>query len=148
VIFGSWAGLKRLAHRRAIQSDNKRVEDKMIISQKRTDSENVIRMLCDSYPRCFSEKQRRPLKQDITADIIKDPDFKVAPELTTAAVEWYESHISYSHAMSVAGSKRIDLDGREVGTMTEQEAISARQKITELMRSETNNARCRAPSRS
>jgi sRNA-binding protein len=86
----------------------------------RADSENTILMLCEHYPSCFSEKQRRPLKRDIAADIKRDDDFTVASELIISAVEWYESHISYDYALSVAGSKRIDLNGREVGTVTEQ----------------------------
>jgi hypothetical protein len=53
----------------------------------RTDNERVIRMLCEHYPKCFSEepKQRRPLKPDIAADIVRDDDFAVAPEMITAA---------------------------------------------------------------
>jgi sRNA-binding protein len=100
----------------------------------RTDNERVIRMLCEHYPKCFSEepKQRRPLKPDIAADIVRDDDFAVAPEMITAAVEWYQSHIGYDHAMTIAGSKRIDLNGREVGTVTEQEALFAKHKIYEF----------------
>jgi sRNA-binding protein len=113
----------------------------------RTDSENVIRMLCDSYPRCFSERQRRPLKQNITADIIRDKDFAVAPEMITAAVEWYESHISYDYAMSIAGSKRFDLDGHEVGTVTEQEALCAKQKIDEFNKKRTEQRTALSPVR-
>jgi len=100
----------------------------------REDSENVLRTLCDSYPKCFFEdpKQRRPLKPDIAADIIADPEFKVLPVMITAAIDWYMSHVGYRYATSFAGSKRIDLDGREVGTVTEQEALAAKQRIGEI----------------
>jgi sRNA-binding protein len=100
----------------------------------RTDNEEVIRMLCKHYPACFFEeaRQRRPLKKNIAADIISDHDFAVAPEMIKAAVEWYGSHISSDYAMSVAGTKRVDLDGHEVGTVTKQEALFAKQRIYEF----------------
>jgi len=99
----------------------------------RIDSENIIKMLCESYPKCFfgEARQRRPLKQNIEADIIKDQDFDVAPEMIRAAMEWYKSHIGYDHALSSIGAKRIDLNGCEVGTVTESEALAARQGIAD-----------------
>jgi sRNA-binding protein len=99
-------------------------------------------MLCESYPKCFFEnpKQRRPLRKDITADITKDKHFVVAPEMITAAVEWYKTHIGYDYAMSIAGAKRIDLDGKEVGTVTEQEALGAKQRIDEINRKNNERA--------
>jgi len=71
------------------------------------------------------------LKQNIVADLVKDPDFDVAPELIESAVNWYKSHIGYDYAVSTIGSKRIDLNGREVGTVTEAEARAARQGISD-----------------
>src|SRR5450432_3326211 len=90
-------------------------------------------MLCKHYPACFFEKneQRRPLKQNIVTDIIRDADFEAAPELITAAVEWYRSHISYAYA-TIAGAKRMDLDGNGVGTVTIEEALVARQRVDEF----------------
>jgi sRNA-binding protein len=115
----------------------------------RTDSENVIRMLCDHYPKCFFEdpKQRRPLKQDIATDIIADPDFNVVHEGIAAALDWYKQHIGYrGFAMSNAGARRIDLDGREVGTVTEQEAIAARQQLNDY-HEERNEKAATSPTR-
>jgi len=91
-------------------------------------------MLCEHYPKCFFEeaKQRRPLKRDIAADIVRDDDFAVAPEMITAALDWYKSHVGYDYATTIAGSKRIDMHGREVGTVTEQEAMSAKKRIDEF----------------
>jgi sRNA-binding protein len=99
----------------------------------RSDNEQVVRMLCEQYPKCFFDepRQRRPLKQNIVADLVKDPDFDVAPELIESAVNWYRSHIGYDYAVSTIGSKRIDLNGREVGTVTEAEALVARQGIAD-----------------
>jgi sRNA-binding protein len=88
----------------------------------RAESESVIRMLAEHYPKCFFEEPRRrlPLKKNITTDIIKDGDFDVSPEMIEAAVGWYESHVGYDYAMSIAGSKPIDLDGCPFGTVTKQ----------------------------
>jgi sRNA-binding protein len=99
----------------------------------RIDIENVVLMLCNTYPKSFFEdpRQRQPLKDNIAADIIADPELQVSPAMIAAAVEWYESHVSYDYVMS-AGSKRIDLDGRAVGTVTEQEARAARHRIDEF----------------
>jgi sRNA-binding protein len=109
------------------------VKHPAIYQPSRTESENVILMLCKHYPACFFEKneQRRPLKQNIVTDIIRDADFEAAPELITAAVEWYEGHISYAYA-TIAGAKRIDLDGNGVGTITIEEALVARQRVNEF----------------
>jgi sRNA-binding protein len=89
-------------------------------------------MLCRSFPKCFFEdpKQRRPLKHNIAADIIEDPDFQVSPAMITAALEWYTNHVGYDY-VTLAGSKRIDLDGREVGTVTEQEFLAAKHRIND-----------------
>ena len=91
-------------------------------------------MLSTHYPKCFFEegRQRRPLKLGIATNIIADKDFDANPELIAAGVDWYISHISYQISLSVAGSKRIDLDGCEVGTVTEQEAIAAQQRANEI----------------
>ena len=98
----------------------------------RDDSEQIIRMLCEHYPKCFFEnpRQRRPLKKNIDRDIIDDKNFEVAPELITAALEWYCGHVGYDYA-ATAGVKRVDLSGNEVGTVTEQEAITAKSNVIE-----------------
>jgi sRNA-binding protein len=100
-------------------------------------NEQIIRMLCEHYPKCFFEdsRQRRPLKQKIVTDIISDQDLDVSPELITAAVDWYKSNIGYEgFAMSIPGAKRIDLNGNEVGTVTEQEALAAQQRLDDFHR--------------
>jgi sRNA-binding protein len=99
----------------------------------RDEHEQVIHMLCDHYPKCFFEdsRQRRPLKKNIAADIIKDPNFEVDPDRISAAIDWYKSHIGYDYGLATIGVKRLDLSGVEVGTVTEAEAITARQAIAE-----------------
>lgn len=98
----------------------------------REEGEQVTLMLYKHYPACFFEegKLRRPLKHGITADIIKN-DFQVAPELIIAVVNFYKNHMGYK-MQTVAGSKRIDLDGRETGTVTEQEAMDAKRELDEI----------------
>ena len=96
----------------------------------RDEQEQVVHMLCDHYPKCFFDNpmQRRPLKKNIAADIVKDSNFQADSDRIIAAVDWYKSHISYDYALSAIGVKRIDLTGAEVGTVTEAEALEARQR--------------------
>ena len=62
-------------------------------------------------------------------DVQRD-GFPAAKELITAAVNWYQSHFAYQHSLQ-AGARRIDLDGNEVGTVTERENSNAQKKIKE-----------------
>ena len=98
----------------------------------RDDNENVVRMLCDNYPKCFFEnpRHRRPLKKDIAMDVLKDGSLDVAPEMIHAAVDWYKSHVGYHIVSSTPRTKRIGLDGKDAGTITEPEAIAAQQEVT------------------
>jgi sRNA-binding protein len=97
----------------------------------REECEEAIRMLAERYPKCFFEepRQRLPLKKNILADLQND-GFPAAYELLSAAVDWYMSHFSYRYALE-AGAKRVDLNGREVGTVTELEHATAQKKIKE-----------------
>ena len=82
---------------------------------------------------------RLPLKNDIMADLQKD-GFPVAFEMLGAALDWYRSHFSYQHNL-VAGTKRIDLNGREAGTVTEKEQRDAQKKIRDdQQKLDRNNA--------
>ena len=95
----------------------------------REENEDVIWMLADRYPKCFfaDPRMRRPLKKNIVADLQQD-GFPVAYELMTAAVGWYQTHFGYQHSIE-AGAKRINLNGEEVGTVTELEQLAAQKKI-------------------
>ncbi len=103
----------------------------------RDESENVVRMLCDNYPKCFFDnpRHRRPLKKDIAMDVIKDKNFDVEPELIHAGIDWYKSHIGYHIVCSTPGTKRVDLNGKIVGTISESEAIAAQQEVESINRS-------------
>ena len=97
----------------------------------REETEETIRMLVDRYPKCFfvGPRPRRPLKKNITADLQQD-GFPAAYELIASAVEWYQSHFGYQYSLET-GARRINLNGKEVGTVTEQEHLAAEKKIKE-----------------
>jgi sRNA-binding protein len=103
----------------------------------RTESEDTIRVLADRYPKCFFEdpKMRRPLSKDILADLQREgllsPSFR-------SAVGWYQGNFGYQYTLQ-AGAKRVDLDGKEVDTVTEQEQREAEKYITERKRGQREN---------
>jgi sRNA-binding protein len=93
--------------------------------------ESAIELLVESYPKCFflDPEKRRPLKHNIGVDLTKD-GVALAPELVRAAIGWYESHFGYQLALQ-PGVKRIDLRGKEVGTVTELEHRKAQKYVHE-----------------
>jgi sRNA-binding protein len=97
----------------------------------RQELEDCLLMLAERYPRCFfvNPRLRQPLKKNIEADLQKDGF--ASPELISASVDWYKSHISYQYNLET-GAKCLDLDGKEVGTVTELEQRAARMKILEI----------------
>ena len=97
------------------------------------DKNNVIQMLAENYPKCFFEtaRYRRPLKKNIVADLERE-GFPVAPELLSASIDRYMSNYSYQYNQQQAGTKRVDLNGAEVGTVSEPEAIAAQTKVSEI----------------
>jgi len=97
----------------------------------RQELEDCLLMLTERYPRCFfvNPRLRQPLKKNIEADLQKDGF--ASPELISASVDWYKSHISYQYNLE-AGAKCLDLDGKEGGTVTELEQRAARMKIREI----------------
>jgi sRNA-binding protein len=94
-------------------------------------------MLAQRFPKCFFEspKLRRPLKKDILTDLqlegFASPTFR-------SAIAWYEGNFGYQYALQ-AGAKRIDLDGKEVDTVTEQEHHDAEKYIAERKRMQREN---------
>jgi ProQ/FINO family len=97
----------------------------------RGEIEAGIRILVEKYPSCFFSDPplRRPLKKTIVADLVKS-GVPMASELITPTIEWYQSHFGYQHSLH-AGAKRLDLNGKEVATVTEQEAKNAQKYIQE-----------------
>jgi sRNA-binding protein len=103
----------------------------------RTESEDTIRMLAERFPKCFFEdpKMRRPLKKDILADLQHDG---LLASSFRSAVGWYQGNFGYQYALQ-AGARRIDLDGKEVDTVTEQEQRDAEKYIAERKRAQREN---------
>ena len=107
------------------------------MTPNRTGSEDIIQMLAQRFPKCFFEspKLRRSLKKDILADFqlegFASPTFRLA-------IAWYEGNFGYQYALQ-AGAKRIDLDGKEVDTVTEQEHRDAEKYIAERKRMQREN---------
>jgi sRNA-binding protein len=99
---------------------------------ERQELEDGIHMLVEKYPKCFfvDPRLRRPLKKNIVVDLQKD-GIAMPPELISASVDWYKSHISYQYCLE-AGAKCLDLDGKEAGTVTESEHRGAQKKILEI----------------
>jgi sRNA-binding protein len=97
----------------------------------RDENETTIRQLVNKYPKCFFEdpRQRIPLKKNIAADLQMD-GFPAAYEVIVSAVEWYMSHFAYQYALQ-AGAKRINLNGKEAGTVTQQEYLNSQKRIKE-----------------
>jgi ProP effector len=97
----------------------------------RQEVEGAIELVCELYPKAFfaNAGKRHPLKNDIVTDLVKD-GVGVAPELLRQAIDWYQSSFGYQMALQ-AGVKRIDLNGRPVGTVTETEQNVARKYIAE-----------------
>jgi sRNA-binding protein len=103
----------------------------------RTESEEIIQALALRFPKCFFEnpKLRRPLKKDILADLqlegFSSPSFR-------SAIEWYKGNFGYQYRLQ-AGEKRIDLDGKEVDTVTELEQRKAEEYVAERKRGQRDN---------
>src|SRR5262249_58940733 len=103
----------------------------MFYRYNRAEVGDVIRLLADKYPKSFFEnpRLRRPLKRNILADL-EQAGFPAPRDLTAAAVNFYQGHFGYLLALQ-AGAKRIDLEGKEVGTVTELEQDTACKKFKE-----------------
>jgi ProP effector len=97
----------------------------------RNEVEDFIQMLTDQYPKCFftNPKLRRPIKKGIEADLEKN-GCRIPHHMIARVVEFYTGHFGYKYNLQ-AGAKRIDLNGKEVGTVTEQEQQSAQTYIKE-----------------
>jgi sRNA-binding protein len=95
------------------------------------DHNKVIDCLSELYPRCFfrDPKKRLPLKVNITADIEKAADPSLAQFNVGAAVAWYTGHVGYDYCCATAGNERVDLNGKVVGKVTENEARDAQARI-------------------
>jgi hypothetical protein len=92
------------------------------------------------FPKAFFEdgRKRRPLKPNILADIERLGCNELIGTDVGKAVEYYMSHLGYQIGLSEAGTIRIDLDGRPVIKVTEQEARTAQQRVVEIKKAMTD----------
>ena len=90
--------------------------------------EDFVSELAFSYPKCFVTDLRlkRPLKKNIILDLEKDRFLD--DEKREAAIAFYTRDWNYERKLQ-AGAKRIDLDGKEVGTVTELEEREAMERV-------------------
>jgi sRNA-binding protein len=91
--------------------------------------DDAIESLSEQFPKAiFPDPAKRvPLKEGIEADLQKD-DVGLSPELLHRAIEFYQTHFTYQHAL-VAGTPRIDLSGQRAGTVTAAQQHEAGQYI-------------------
>jgi sRNA-binding protein len=90
--------------------------------------EQLIEYLAKTYPKTFFTQPhlKRPLKKNILLDL--ETDRVLDDDRREAAVSFYQRDWCYE-ATLLAGAKRIDLNGKEVGTVTPQEQIEAQKRV-------------------
>jgi sRNA-binding protein len=103
----------------------------------REDRDRAIQALAREYPKTFFVigERRKPLKhdidKDIEADIAKDNDHPLLDYDIGDALAWYQSHVGYQKACSIAGASRLDLQGKPVSKITVNEARDAEEQAQE-----------------
>ncbi len=90
--------------------------------------EELIQYLATTYPKAFFVQPhlKRPLKKNILLDL--EQDRVLDDDRREAALNFYTRDWNYEQTLQ-AGAKRIDLNGKEVGTVTELEEREARQRV-------------------
>src|SRR5262249_8555067 len=85
----------------------------------------IVAKLAAQYPGGFFQDPRvpLPLKKNILADL-RAAGFPFTADEVAEAIDWYKSAFGYRYAVQ-AGAKRVDLDGREAGTVTLAEQRAA-----------------------
>jgi ProP effector len=100
----------------------------MAISKEKIDG--VLALLCNQFPKAFFmyEGRRRPLKIGIHRDLDAALDASVDRKILHAALRFYTRNVGYRRAQK-AGAARIDLAGEAVGTVSEEDALSAQRAV-------------------
>ena len=90
--------------------------------------EELIQHLATTYPKAFFVQPylKRPLKKNILLDLERDRILD--DDRREAALNFYTRDWNYEHTLQ-AGAKRIDLNGKEVGIVTELEEREARERV-------------------
>src|SRR4051794_21630536 len=95
-------------------------EEGQSMNEWRKKVEQTIELLCREFPQCFVqfERQRRPLKVGILADILARLGDRIERQQLGPALRFYVSNVFYRRAQR-AGVPRIELDGNPAGTVSE-----------------------------
>jgi len=116
---------------KSLAPTTKNRENIMTYSYNRYETEAAIRILCEAYPNCFFEDPhlRRPLDNCIISDLEKDGALEDY-DLLVHAVKFYQNNFGYRYKI-LAGAGKINLDGKEVGIVTESEFLRTQKGIKE-----------------
>ncbi len=98
-------------------------------SKNRTANMAALQQLMEAYPEVFSRENVRPLKIGIQEDLVADE--KLAKNKIKRALASYVRSPQYYRSIRV-GADRIGLDGQSAGTVSEQEAKHAKEKLKEI----------------
>ena len=98
-------------------------------AKNRAANQAALQTLFDTYPEVFSRDNVRPLKIGIQEDLIADE--KLARNRIKRALASYVRNPHYLRSLK-AGADRIGLDGAAVGTVTEDEAAHAQEKLNQI----------------
>jgi ProP effector len=97
----------------------------MIMSKKSRDlASAAMALLSGRFPRCFDERNRRPLKIGINADVVVAMAGTMTARDVASALRFYTGSVLYQRALT-AGAGRLDLDGNLAGMVTPQEEAAA-----------------------
>ena len=106
--------------------------------------EELINYLAETFPKAiFTQPHlKRPLKKNVIADLEKNNILD--PDKREAAIGFYTRDWAYERTLQ-AGAKRVNLNGVEVGTVTETEEREAKARVQAKKkeikeRNEANNA--------
>ena len=84
----------------------------------------AMALLGERFPRCFDERNRRPLKIGINADVVVAMAGTMTARDVANALRFYTGSVLYQRALT-AGVGRLDLDGNLAGRVTPQEEAAA-----------------------
>jgi ProP effector len=91
----------------------------------------VLALLVGKWPACFSlyERKRKPLKIGIHKDIMTALDGAITEQELSVALACYTANLAYLKTCALGKAKRIDLDGKVAGRLSEEEVLWAKWEI-------------------
>jgi ProP effector len=97
------------------------------------DLDAAEQMLCDRFPKTFVrfQRERRPLKVGMFAELVARLDGAVAPRTLHAVMRRYTSNIGYLHSIR-RGRDRVDLDGNIAGTTSAADRQNATERLMQI----------------